>query len=304
MAIPRSLGNELFRYRRRKRRPLDGSVPGLSQERFHRSRRYVSGMPYIPRPGGPHHDLYNWGLPSEYHPNVHAPAFQLDEYFSNPDWDSHHIPHSHQDKLLRPFPELEPVEQPFDYEHGQAMDDFFLRAMDVQYQHFEEGQEVPSLGDIWEEHTADSLGSNLESGIDTDSPTDALPADEIPSEVIGLPDVEDMTDALTQLRQVLPEDHPDILRLQTAIEMVSHHGVTADATEPQTDPSYAAVESMDNVYEHDPFEQQEAAFEQHAQTLENMLATPEFGPGPSLPMDMMVEPTMGLEVTLGEPAPP
>ena len=195
MAIPRSLGNELFRYRRRKRRPLDGSVPGLPQERFHRSRRYVSGTPCVPRLRGSHHDLYNWGLPSDYHPNVHAPAVQLDEYFNDPDWESHHIPHSHQDKLLRPYPELEPVERPFDYEHAQAMNEFFLKAMDVQYQHLQEGQEVPSFADIWEGHTAGSLDSNLDSGIDTDGLTDALPADEIPSEPIGLPDVDEMTEA-------------------------------------------------------------------------------------------------------------
>jgi len=302
MAIPRSLGNELFRYRRRKRRPLDGSVPGLPQERFHRSRRYVSGMPYIPRQRGAHHDLYNWGLPGEYHPHVRAPAVQIDEYFNAPEWESHHIPPSPQDKLLRPYPEPEPVEQPFDYEHGQAMDEFFLRAMDVQYQHFEEGQEVPSLADMWEGHTADSLGSNLESGIDTDSPADDLPTDEVPSEPIGLPDVEDMTDALTQLRLVLPEDHPDILRLETAIEMVSYHGLTSETTEPGMGPSYSAVEAMGNFYEHDAFEHQEAAFEQHAQALEDMLASLEFGPGPSPPMDMPVEPAMGLEATLGEPA--
>ena len=228
MAIPRSLGNELFRYRRRKRRPLDGSVPGLPQERFHRSRRYVSGMPYIPRPRGSHHDLYNWGLPSEYHPNVHAPAVQIDEYFNDPDWESHDIQHSHQDKLLRPCPELEPVERPFDYEHARAMDEFFLNALDVQYQHFEEGREVPSLADIWEGHTADSLRVNLDSGIDNDSPADALPADEIPSEPMGLPDVEEMTDALAQLRQVLPEDHPDILPLLVVVseQVLTSYGVT------------------------------------------------------------------------------
>ena len=304
MAIPRSLGNELFRYRRRKRRSLDGSVPGLPQERFHRSRRYVSGIPYIPRPGGSHHDLYNWGLPGEYHPRVHAPAVQLDEYFNDPDWESHDVPLSHQDKLLRPFPEPEPVERPFDYEHAQAMNEFFLNALDVQYQHFEEGQEVPSLADIWGGHTADSLGSNLESDIDADSPADALPADEIPSEPVGLPDVEEMTEALTQLRQVLPEDHPDILRLQTAIEMVSYHGVTPDATEAQTDPSYAVADPMDNAYDQDASEHQEAAFEQHARALEDMMGAPEFASGPSIPMEMPVEPVMGLEATLGEPTPP
>jgi len=302
MAIPRSLGNELFRYRRRKRRPLDGSVPGLPQERFHRTRRYVSGTPYIPRPGGSHHCLYNWGLPSEYHPNVHASAVQIDEYFNDPDWESHHIPHSQQDKLLRPYPEPEPTENPFDYEHAQAMNEFFLKAMDVQYQHFEEGQEVPSLADIWEGHTAAGLGSNLASDIDTDSPADVSPADEIPSEPIGLPDVEDMTDALAQLRQVLPEDHPDILRLQTAIEMVSYQGMTAETTELEMGPPHGAAEPMDNVYGPDLFEQQ-AAFDEHVQALEDMLAGPEFGPSPSPPMDMPVEPFRGLEAALAEPPP-
>jgi hypothetical protein len=59
---------------------------------------------------------------------------------------------------------------------------------------------------------------------------------------------------------------------------------------------------MDNIYEHDSFAQQEVAFEQHMQVLEDMLAAPEFGPGPSLLMDMPVEPAMGLEATLDGPA--
>jgi len=102
---------------------------------------------------------------------------------------------------------------------------------------------------------------------------------------------------------VLPEDHPDILRLQTAIEMVSYHGVTADAAEPQTDPSYAAVAAMDSIQEHDPFDQQEAALEHHMHALEDMMAAPEFGPDPLLSTEMPAEPAMGLEATLDEPAP-
>lgn len=303
MAIPGSLGNELFKYRRRRKRPLDGSVPGLAQERFHKSRRYISGMPYVPRQGGYHHDLYNWGLPREYHPSVNAPAVQTDEYINDPDWESHHIPHSHQDKLLRPFPELEPGETAFDYEHAQAMNDFFLKARDVQYQPFEEGQEVPSLADIWEEHTAESFGLSLEPSVNAGGPLDALEDAETLSEEVpkGLPDVDEMTDALTQLRQVLPEDHPDILRLETAIEMVSYHGMTADAREPETGPSHGALESMGSAYDRDPFERQQAAFDQHMQTLEDMLTGLELGPDPVPTMDMPIEPALGLEATLAEP---
>ena len=97
------------------------------------------------------------------------------------------------------------------------MSDFFLHAMDVQYQPFEEGQEVPSMADIWQADVSGDLNSRSEPMRDIGS-TEELPY-EFASQGLspqGLPDLESMTDTLSQLRQVFPEDHPDILRLDAS----------------------------------------------------------------------------------------
>ena len=154
MARYGSLGNELFKYSKRKKVPLDGSAPGAPYARFRRSLRYVSGMPYVPGQGGFNHDLYNSRQPRQYHPNMNAPAAQSDEYSTYPDWESHEVPHSHQPHLFRRFPEIRPTEPPFNYKQARAESKLFLKAMEAQYQPLEEGQEVPSLADIWEQHLA------------------------------------------------------------------------------------------------------------------------------------------------------
>jgi len=187
MAIPHSLGGELFRYRRRKRASLDGSVPGLPQEHFHKSRRPVSGTPYVPKQRGYHHDLYNWGLPGEYHPNVNAPSVQMDEY--DPEWESHRIAHQHEERLFGPLREPELGEAPFDYEHSKVMTDLFLKAMDLQYQPLEDGQEVPSLADLWQAHLSGDVNP-LPELLDDINGIEHVPGEVAPEERLpqGLPD--------------------------------------------------------------------------------------------------------------------
>ncbi len=300
MAMPRSLGDELFKSRRRKRSSLDGSVPGLPQERFHKSRRPVSGTPYVPMQGGYHHDLYNWGLPGEYHPSVNAPAVQTDEY--DPDWDSHRIARTHDERPFGAVPQLEPGEAPFDYRHAQAMTRFFLKAMEVQYQHREDGQEVPSMADIWRAHTAGDFSSLSTPKHTGDSAADLAGAGEFASEELspqGLPDIESMTDALSQLRQVFPEDHPDILRLEAAIQMVRHHSGVPDTNEPEMGPDYAAMEQAAVSYGQDLFGQQEAVSEQQGHALEDMLDG--FGADAMPDMEALLEPDLGLEAMVEAP---
>ena len=79
-------------------------------------------------------------------------AAQSDEYITDVDWESHQVPHAHQDRLFLPFPEHEPIESTPDYDQTRAFSEFFLKAMEVQYQPVTEGQEVPTLADIWHEH--------------------------------------------------------------------------------------------------------------------------------------------------------
>ena len=81
MSMPRSMRNELFKYRRCRRKSIDGYVAGVRYNSYRRSRRHVSGLPYVPR-GPSHHDLYNWGLPREYHPSLNSPSVDWAGYNS------------------------------------------------------------------------------------------------------------------------------------------------------------------------------------------------------------------------------
>jgi hypothetical protein len=194
-------------------------------------------------------------------------------------------------------PELS--EAPFDYEHSKAMTDFFLKAMDVQYQPLEDGQEVPSLADIWQAHLSGDVNP-LPEPLDDINGIEHLPGEVAPEERLsqGLPDLDTMTDALGQLRQVLPGDHTDILRLETAIEMVRYHGVTPDISEPEVGPGYAPMEQVAGGYEQDMFEQQAAVFEHQTHALEEIVDV--FGTDAMPALDAPLEPDRGLESMIGE----
>ena len=101
MAMRGPLRRELGKYRKGR----SGTTPWSPG--FRGSKQYVTGAVPGPVHGGYPVDLYMWGMPRDYHPNINAPAAQSDEYMVDPDWESHHIPHSHQPHLFRPFPELE-----------------------------------------------------------------------------------------------------------------------------------------------------------------------------------------------------
>jgi len=68
-----------------------------------------------------HRDFYNSRPSREYHPTLNAPAVQSDEYLTDTNWESHHIPHSNNPQLFHPFPDTDPVEQPFTYEKSKKM---------------------------------------------------------------------------------------------------------------------------------------------------------------------------------------
>jgi len=173
MPMFRAMRDELSKYRRRKRRPMDGSVPGAPYVGYRRSRRYVSGLPYVPRRPSHHHNLYNWGVPREYHPNLNAPAAQSEEYWPNENWESHMLPHSTDPKLFRPFPDLPPEEKNITYEKSKTKSEFFLKLMEAMCRPFQEGQEIPSLADIWREHFR---GDELDMS-DLYAPSSEMPTD-------------------------------------------------------------------------------------------------------------------------------
>ena len=301
---------ETTKYRRGRRHELGGAVPGLEYPSFPSSRRPVSGLPPIPGPGGFHEELYNGRLPREYHPSLDAPAVQSDEYTTDPDWESHQVSPSHQDRVLRPFPESEPVEPPFDYDRAKIWTEFFLKVMEVQYRPLAEGEEVPTLADIWHEH----FTQGVEPDPDLADAADGSGAVPPPSEETerSLPDLMDIAEALVQLRNVFPDDHPDIVNLRAAAhEILQHPELLPQPEDFHADWSESRL-GHGNPYEpdlfdepgqaagqmgyaaDDPLEEQGAAFEQ--QTLDDVLEgfEPDMMPATevdaAMGLDAMVEP--------------
>jgi hypothetical protein len=132
MAMRGPLRRELSKYRRGQ----IGVTPGLAG-----GRHYVTGAVPGPVHGGYPQDIYMGGMPQQYHPNIHAPAAQSHEYATDPEWESYHVPFSHQHRMFGPFPPAEP-EPDFDYDEAQVHSEFFLKAMEAQYRALDEGQEV------------------------------------------------------------------------------------------------------------------------------------------------------------------
>jgi hypothetical protein len=130
-------------------------------------------------------DLYNSRPPREYRPNLNAPAIRSNEYVADTDWESHNIPHLDDPPLFRPFPDSDPVERPITYEQSKAMSEFFIKDMEEQYQPTQDTDEMSLMDKI--------------QGLNT------------------IPDLNDLTEALVQLREVFAEDDPDIVSLSTAI---------------------------------------------------------------------------------------
>lgn len=255
MSVLRSMRNELFRYRKRKNASLDGSIPGVPYNSFARSRRHVSGMPHRPGFPGYHHDPYMPDNPGGYRPGLNAPAIQAEEYLENGDWESHMISHPTSSKLFRPFPELPVAEEILTHGKSESASQFFLRVMEVMYQPFEEGQEIPSLADIWLEYrsTYNDDVANIEQLFETTEST--------PETVTGR--FREISDALNRLQCVLPEDHPDIINLKRAqIQLGRQH-----LSEMEKDPKFWEIyNSIDdnwqsklgegNPYENDDILQQ------------------------------------------------
>jgi len=307
MAMRGPLRREIGKYR--KRGP--GTMPGYLG--FKGWKQHVTGAMPGPAHGGYPTDLYMWGVPRDYHPNINAPAAQSDEYITDPDWESHHVPRSHQERLLRPFPQREPNEPGFDYDAAMAHSEFFLKAMEAQYRPLVEGEEVPTLAEIWRDHITEGAEQESES---RDYPDELGGIDALPEEATRrLPDLADIADALGHLQKVFPDDHPDIVNLRAAAhEILQHPELLPQPEDFHADWSESKL-GNGNPYEMDmiddpevpatahttdgPFEQKEAAFGQPMQTLDEVFGTPEFGldEGPAMVPDGYAD----LEAMLGTP---
>ena len=273
MSMFRPMRDELFKYRKRKKRSIDGSMPRVPYTSYRRSRRYVSGLPYRPR-GPVHHDLYNWATPREYHPDINAPAAQSEEYWPDKDWGSHVVPHSTNSKLFRPFPELPVPEEHITYEKSKAAGEFFLKAIETIYQSLEEGQEVPSLADIWREHFRDD-GPHM---ADFYEPMTEMPSET--AEESALDDVMrrfiNIAGALGHLQTVFPEDHPDITNLRDALHEILDDPQAMSKLESLADEIGPSILGTGDPYENDPFEEAEQLFDEQMQSVEIAFNEPMF----------------------------
>ena len=203
MAIPRSLRNELSKYRRGRKA---GFGPGGPHGHFSKSRRYVSGMPYGPRRVGYDHNLYSWGDPREYHPNPNAPAAQSHDYRPSENWESHMISHSTPPEQFRPFPELPTGDERIPHEEFKSRSEFFLRLMEVHYTPFERSGDIPNSAEVWPKH----FGHD-EYGMPAEAETNLSADDKVRRFM-------DVTGALGHLQKALPNDHPDVVNLRTAFQ--------------------------------------------------------------------------------------
>ncbi|MFC1603588.1 hypothetical protein ACFL5F_01050, partial [Planctomycetota bacterium] len=287
MSMLRPMRDELYKYRRRKRRPMDGSVPGAPYTGYRKSRRYVSGLPYVPRGPGHHHDLYNWGVPGAYHPNLNAPAAQSEEYWPNENWESHMIPRSTEPRLFRPFPDLPAPEEKITYERSKAKSDFFLKVMEAMYRPFEEGQEIPSLSDIWREHfrgdepdMADLYTPNAEMAIETAA--ELTPEDKVRKFV-------NVISALGHLQTVFPEDHPDIVNLRGAFRDLWDDPETMSKLESIVGDVRPSKLGTGDPYAIDAFEEAEQLFDQQMQSVESAFDEPMLEPAELHAPDMFDE---------------
>ena len=232
------------------------------------------------------HELYNCRTPREYHPSLNAPAVQSNEYIAGTDWESHGIPHSDNPRVFRPFPDTEPEEQIISYEQSKTMSEFFLKAMEVQYQPFEDGHEVSSLADIWHNHLAETAGLNQEQSSELADITDSVKEVESTPDMHNIPDLGDLTEALDQLREVFAEDHSDIVRLSTAVRVLGAisepdryaAGMIADEINQAIDQVTERVaqerEPDPSQMQYDPYEIAQSTFDQQMQYMANPLMMP------------------------------
>jgi len=260
MAIPPSLRNELFKYRRRKK---VGSVPGIPHERFHKSRRHVSGMPHIPRRAGYHHDIYNWGTPREYHSNLNAPAVDWTDYDQYDPSGMHHISrpvnprsllnlndNSQETSVTSPLPED-------DLAHTEQ----FLMAMGSR----DDIEQAPPEGPRF---NINEPAAPLP--IESQPPVEDRTIDELPS-------LEDLKDAFVQLSEALPEDHPDLVNIRTAMRRVRDHQISEMNDSETNAQSLYSIDAETDPLEFDPLQEAEQFFNRQMELLEKSFDAPETG---------------------------
>ncbi|MFC1792884.1 hypothetical protein ACFL3Q_04785 [Planctomycetota bacterium] len=257
MSMLRPMRDELSKYRRRKRRSMDGSIPGAPYVGYRKSRRYVSGLSYVPRGPGQHHDLYNWGVPREYHPNLNAPSVDWTEYDLYEPVGIGHVPTHNNPRPLRGFkdsnqeiPKLPPSSDDL------PLTEQFLMAMGKRNQ-IEQG--------VLDEPTFNIHENTLEA-----PELDLFPFPAVLRSIDELPDLEDLKEAFGCLFGVLPDDHPDLVNVRTAMRRVRDHKIAlSEMNETDAVDFYPTGTEIDNnPFQTDPFQEAEQFFNKQMEFLE------------------------------------
>jgi len=245
MSMLRPMRNDLFKYRKRKKSSIYGSTPGVPYNSYRKSRRYVSGLPYVPR-GPSHHDLYNWGIPSEYHPKLNSPSVDWTEYNS---YDSSQVSFAHTPPIRTgPFHNGNASEMAGMLNISSddlALEELWSMAMGISPR----PQEGPMSADEFV-----FVNGEVRTNLDLRDDLNFGP----------LPDLSEITDTLCQLEKVLPQDHPDIVNLINAADMLTDGQFSADREASQT----SALSGVENSHAIDPHEEAEQFFKQQMKILD------------------------------------
>ena len=155
------------------------------------------------------------------------------------------------------------------------------------YRPFEEGQEIPSLSDIWREHfrgdepdMADLYTPNAE--IPADAAEESTPENLMRRFI-------DITGALGHLQTVFPEDHPDIMNLRTALHDILDDPEAMSKLESIVGDVGPSKLGTGDPYAIDAFEETEQVFDQQMQSIESAFDEPMFEPAEPYAADIFDE---------------
>ena len=285
MAITGPMRYELTKYRRGKIRSMKGIVPGVPYPYY--KRPTTRPLDSRSRTRSPiHHDLYNWGMSRDYHPRLNVPAVQSTEYDAYEPFDMPRVPRPKNPALFRHFPEND--QEPLLMSIPQ--DDLPLseQLRQAKGKSDEIGQVV--LG----EPSFDINEQNLDNTFDDSESTIQFRS------VDALPSLEDLSEALSQLTGVFPEDHPDIINLRMAISTIEkHQGSMSEMDGPESDMMNVQPEDIGigmDYSRRDPHEEAEQFFEQQMQILEKSFDEPVEVQA----QDMLEDQIMGSEMVFDE----
>ena len=177
MSLLRPLRNLLFRYRKRKKLAMDGNTTGLPYQRLSRRTQGYAGE-YQAR------TVYAAAGPAAYHPSLFAPTVH---------WTNYETYHANDQSAQTPLIFTQPR---------------------LSHQEFEAPRDTVGLQrrlEMLQDTFIDSDGDDIH----------ALffrpPVKQTPIEPDTLPEFGVMLDAYSQLKEVFPEDHPDLVNLTRAM---------------------------------------------------------------------------------------